>query len=107
MFTPRELQLERGWPGIIEGDTVVQLAAQTLPAFFTGGGSARRHAEYRLAEVGKGEQEPAGPARIVECSRERVKHPGAAIVATRRRYSTRIGRVDRMFVTINPRKIPK
>src|SRR5947208_15023337 len=51
MFTPRELQLERGWPGIIEGDTVVQLAAQTLPAFFTGGGSARRHAEYRLAEV--------------------------------------------------------
>ena len=35
MFTPRELQLERGWPGIIEGETVVQLAAQTLPAFFT------------------------------------------------------------------------
>jgi fumarylacetoacetate (FAA) hydrolase len=51
MFTPRELQLERGWPGVIEGDTVVQLAAQTLPAFFTGGGRARRHAEYRLADV--------------------------------------------------------
>jgi fumarylacetoacetate (FAA) hydrolase len=51
MFTPRELQLERGWPGMIEGDTVVQLAAQTLPAYFTGGGSARRHAEYRLREV--------------------------------------------------------
>jgi fumarylacetoacetate (FAA) hydrolase len=51
MFTPRELQLERGWPGVIEGDAVVQLAAQTLPAFFTGGGSARRHAEYRLADV--------------------------------------------------------
>src|SRR5213082_2759154 len=51
MFTPRELQLERGWPGIIEGDTLVQLAAQTLPAFFTGGGSARRHAEYALADV--------------------------------------------------------
>jgi fumarylacetoacetate (FAA) hydrolase len=51
MFTPRELQLERGWPGVIEGDTIVQLAAQTLPAFFTGGGSARRHAEYRLADV--------------------------------------------------------
>jgi fumarylacetoacetate (FAA) hydrolase len=51
MFTPRELQLERGWPGIIEGDSVVQLAAQTLPAFFTGGGTARRHAEYRLAHV--------------------------------------------------------
>ena len=30
MFTPRDLQLERGWPGVIEGDTVVQLAAQTL-----------------------------------------------------------------------------
>jgi hypothetical protein len=27
MFTPRELQLERGWPGIIEGETVIQLAA--------------------------------------------------------------------------------
>src|SRR5213594_1584017 len=51
MFTPRELKLERGWPGIIEGDTVVQLAAQTLPAFFTGGGSARRHADYRLVDV--------------------------------------------------------
>jgi len=51
MFTPRDLQLERGWPGIVEGDTVVQLAAQTLQAFFTGGGTARRHAEYPLAEV--------------------------------------------------------
>jgi len=51
MFTPRDLQLERGWPGIIEGDTVVQLAAQTLQAFFTGGGIARRHAEYSLDEV--------------------------------------------------------
>jgi fumarylacetoacetate (FAA) hydrolase len=51
MFTPRDLQLERGWPGIIEGDTVVQVAAQTLQAFFTGGGTARRHAEYPLAEV--------------------------------------------------------
>jgi len=51
MFTPRDLQLERGWPGIIEGDTVVQLEAQTLQAFFTGGGTARRHAEYPLGEV--------------------------------------------------------
>jgi fumarylacetoacetate (FAA) hydrolase len=50
MFTPRDLQLERGWPGVIEGDTVVQLAAQTLQAFFTGGG-ARRHAEYALGDV--------------------------------------------------------
>ena len=51
MFTPRDLQLERGWPGVIEGDTVVQLAAQTLQAYFTGGGKARRHAEYALADV--------------------------------------------------------
>jgi fumarylacetoacetate (FAA) hydrolase len=51
MFTPRELELERGWPGLIEGDTVIQLAAQTLQAFFTGGGTARHHAEYDLAEI--------------------------------------------------------
>ena len=51
MFTPRELALERGWPGVIEGDAVYQLAAQTLQAFFTGGGTARRHAEYALADV--------------------------------------------------------
>jgi fumarylacetoacetate (FAA) hydrolase len=51
MFTPRELQLERGWPGIIEGERVVQVAAQTLQSFFTGGGTARHHAEYALADV--------------------------------------------------------
>jgi fumarylacetoacetate (FAA) hydrolase len=51
MFTPRELQLERGWPGLIDGNTVIQLAAQTLQAFFTGGGTARHHAEYALADV--------------------------------------------------------
>jgi 2-keto-4-pentenoate hydratase/2-oxohepta-3-ene-1,7-dioic acid hydratase in catechol pathway len=51
MFSPRELELERGWPGRIEGDTVVQLAAQTLQAFFTGGGAAREHAEYAFEDV--------------------------------------------------------
>ncbi len=51
MFTPKELDLERGWPGRIEGDRVIQLAAQTLQAFFTGGGTARQHAEYPLADV--------------------------------------------------------
>src|SRR2546427_2259022 len=51
MFTPKELELERGWPGRIEGDRVIQLAAQTLQAFFAGGGAARHHAEYPLAEV--------------------------------------------------------
>src|SRR5471030_2367715 len=50
MFTPKELSLERGWPGRVEGDKVIQLAAQTLQAFFTGGGSAREHAIYELAE---------------------------------------------------------
>ena len=51
MFTPKELALERGWPGRIEGDRVIQLAAQTLQSFFTGGGEAREHAEYALADV--------------------------------------------------------
>jgi hypothetical protein len=51
MFSPRDQDLERGWPGRIEGETVIQLAAQTLQAFFTGGGVAREHAEYPLADV--------------------------------------------------------
>jgi hypothetical protein len=51
MFSPVELDLERGWPGRIEGDAVIQLAAQTLQAFFTGGGQAREHAVYPLADV--------------------------------------------------------
>jgi hypothetical protein len=51
MFTPRDRDLERGWPGRIDGDRVVQLAAQTLQAFFSGGGQAREHAVYPLAEV--------------------------------------------------------
>jgi fumarylacetoacetate (FAA) hydrolase len=51
MFSPKDDELERGWPGRIEGDRVVQLAAQTLQAFFTGGGNAREHAEYALADV--------------------------------------------------------
>jgi fumarylacetoacetate (FAA) hydrolase len=51
MFSPKGRHLERGWPGRIEGDRVIQLAAQTLQSFFTGGGSAREHAEHRLDEV--------------------------------------------------------
>jgi fumarylacetoacetate (FAA) hydrolase len=51
MFTPKELALERGWPGRLDGDHVVQLAAQTLQSFFTGGGKAREHAEYALDDV--------------------------------------------------------
>jgi fumarylacetoacetate (FAA) hydrolase len=51
MFTPKELAHERGWPGRIDGDRVVQLAAQTLQSYFTGGGHAREHAEYALEDV--------------------------------------------------------
>jgi hypothetical protein len=51
MFSPRERVLERGWPGRLDGDVVVQLAAQTLQAFFTGGGQAREHATYPLDDV--------------------------------------------------------
>ena len=51
MFSPGRQELERGWPGRIDGDTVVQLAAQTLQSFFTGGGGAREHAEYPLDDV--------------------------------------------------------
>ena len=50
MFTPVEHEI-RGWPGRIEGDRVIQLAAQTLESFFTGGGQAREHAEFRLDDV--------------------------------------------------------
>jgi fumarylacetoacetate (FAA) hydrolase len=51
MFSPGDRHLERGWPGRIEGDRVIQLAAQTLQSFFSGGGAAREHAEFRLDEV--------------------------------------------------------
>lgn len=51
MFHPVGHPLERGWVGRVDGDRVVQLAAQTLQSFFTGGGTAREHAEYPLADV--------------------------------------------------------
>jgi hypothetical protein len=51
MFHPHDHPMERGWVGRIDDDRVVHLAAQTLQSFFTGGGSAREHAEYALAEV--------------------------------------------------------
>jgi fumarylacetoacetate (FAA) hydrolase len=49
LFRPRDRDV-RGWVGTIEGDHVVHLAAQSLAAYFTGGG-AREHDEYRLDEV--------------------------------------------------------
>jgi fumarylacetoacetate (FAA) hydrolase len=51
MFSPKGHRMERGWPGRIEGDRVIQLAAQTLQSFFTGGAHAREHAEFPLDEV--------------------------------------------------------
>jgi len=51
MFSPKDADLARGWPGRIEGDHVIQLAAQTLQAYFSGGGTAREHAGFRLDEV--------------------------------------------------------
>jgi hypothetical protein len=51
MFHPVGHPLERGWVGRVEDDRVVQLAAQTLQSFFTGGGTAREHAEYPLDDV--------------------------------------------------------
>jgi 2-keto-4-pentenoate hydratase/2-oxohepta-3-ene-1,7-dioic acid hydratase in catechol pathway len=51
MFSPKGSDLERGWPGRVDGDSVVQLAAQTLQVFFAVGGALREHAVYPLAEV--------------------------------------------------------
>jgi hypothetical protein len=51
MFHPNDNPMERGWVGRIDGDRVLHLAAQTLQSFFLGGGGAREHAEYALAEV--------------------------------------------------------
>jgi hypothetical protein len=51
MFHPVGHPLERGWVGRVEDDRVIHLAAQTLQSFFTGGGTAREHAEYPLDDV--------------------------------------------------------
>ena len=51
MFRPAGQPMERGWVGRIDGERVIHLAAQTLQSFFTGGGTAREHAEFRLSAV--------------------------------------------------------
>lgn len=48
MFHPIDHPMKRGWVGRIDSEHVIHLAAQTIQAFFTGGGSAREHAVYRL-----------------------------------------------------------
>jgi len=51
MFRPVAEPMERGWVGRLDGDHVVQLAAQKLESYFTGGGTAREHAVYPLSAV--------------------------------------------------------
>jgi hypothetical protein len=51
MFHPNDNPMDRGWVGRIDGDRMLHLAAQTLQSFFLGGGGAREHAEYPLADV--------------------------------------------------------
>jgi hypothetical protein len=51
MFTPAELELERGWPGRVEDGHVMQLAAQTLQSYFASGSNAREHAGFKLEDV--------------------------------------------------------
>jgi hypothetical protein len=51
MFHPLDRPMERGWVGRIDDDHVTHLAAQTLEAYLTGGGTAREHAVYPLAAV--------------------------------------------------------
>lgn len=92
MFSPMAQELERGWPGRIDGDHVVQLAAQTLQAFFSGGGSAREHASYPIDEVvlrapvlhppsvrlfdGTGDFAFANPAAIIAAEQPVRRPPG-------------------------------
>jgi hypothetical protein len=96
MFHPTGMPLERGWVGRIEGDEVVHLASQTLQHLFTGGGSARDHARYALADVellvplpsppavrvfdASGSFEFANPASVVGPG-ARVTQPGGSGIA--------------------------
>src|SRR5512132_488767 len=96
MFHPISTPMERGWVGRVEDGEVVHLAAQTLQHLFTGGGTARDHARYPLAEVvllsplpsppsvrvfdGRGAFEFANPAAIAGPG-ARVSPPGGNAIA--------------------------
>jgi hypothetical protein len=85
MFSPVEMDLERGWPGRLDGDRVVQLAAQTLQAFFTGGGEAREHAVYPVADVVFRAPVLHPPSvRIFEGGDFRFANPAAIVAADRK-----------------------
>jgi hypothetical protein len=95
MFHPVGHPMDRGWVGRIDGDRVIHLAAQTLQSFFTGGGTAREHAEYPLAETvllapvlhppsirifgGQASFEFANPAAVVGPGAS-VSGPGSSLV---------------------------
>ena len=105
MFSPREADLERGWPGRIDGDTVVQLAAQTLQAFFTGGGTAREHAVYPLDEVVLRAPVLHPPSvRIFDGEDFRFANPAAIVAGAaepeRPAGATRLVAVERVAVVI-------
>ena len=88
MFHPVDHPLERGWVGRIDGDRVIHLAAQTLPSFFTGGGTAREHAEYALAQVLFLAPVPHPPAvRVFDADGSFAFANPAAIVGPRGRIS--------------------
>ncbi len=107
MFSPLDRELERGWPGRIDGDRVIQLAAQTLQAFFAAGGHAREHAAYPLAEVvlrapvlhppsvrifdGGGDFRFANPAAIVVGGSEPEPPGGTSELVPHRREAAIIG----------------
>jgi hypothetical protein len=87
MFTPAAHELERGWPGRIDGDEVVQLAAQTLQSYFASGSHAREHARFRLDDVllRAPVLEPpsvrafADEARFHFCNPAAVRSPGSLV----------------------------
>ena len=112
MFSPVDRGLERGWPGRIEDDRVIQLAAQTLQSFFVGGGHAREHAEYPLAEIllrppvlhppavrifdGDDDFRFANPAAIVAADAEVHPPPGASRLEPVRRQAAIVGAEGRV-----------
>src|ERR1700747_3687201 len=82
MCSPMAHELERGWPGRIDGDRVVQLAAQTLQSYFSGGGSAREHAWYPVDQVvfrAPGLHPPS--VRLFDADRDFASATPAAIIA--------------------------
>lgn len=91
MFHPADRPMERGWVGRIEGDEVVHLASQTLQHLFTGGGKARDHARYPLADVVILSPLPVPPAVRVFAADggfefanpAAIMGPGAAVVTPR------------------------